>query len=364
LSTKPALKKCPFCAAWVADALDKCSYCRLDLPMPRTCPFCRQRVSVTAKVCPFCAEDISAGVTDPAADKAESHEAEPSHPPHSERNGAKPVLTPKSILGALFSITALWLLTLAMTYSSGCDGGKSADVIRAPNSGTSSNPAAVTRPTSSPPSTSISIPPSNPRLSKGQIAKLAAGSKETVNVGRTLEDFSQWTKCYDRVDGVLDCAFNLVHDKRILLLPKGTTVKVMDVRTNPLNPSALIGHVVQAQVLSGTSRGQAVWTLESNLNVEPTASDELADLRRRQEIFARLSAGEAKAMATADRRYPEPPLGTPYSEAYAKRANAHDTLFSKLLDESDDNIQSKYGLSREQLVRIKIEGNKAGWPKQ
>src|SRR5262245_4552199 len=99
MSPTVPVKNCPFCRAVIADALNKCPYCRLDLPMPRTCGFCRQRVSESAKVCPFCAEDISASTDEAQASKVEVGEQQPLLAV--EVQAPQPLITPKRVVAAV-----------------------------------------------------------------------------------------------------------------------------------------------------------------------------------------------------------------------------------------------------------------------
>jgi hypothetical protein len=86
-------------------------------------------------------------------------------------------------------------------------------------------------------------------------------------------------------------------------------------------------------------------------------------LRRRQAIFRLLNTAEKNAMAVADQRYPEPPVGTPVDQVYLRRAEQHDTIFTNERQGLFDKIGERFGLSQDGLVKIRIEGNRARWPK-
>jgi len=130
-----------------------------------------------------------------------------------------------------------------------------------------------------------------PRFSRGQFARLVWGSTTAIEVARTPEDFGQWTKCFDVVEGVTNCVARLMmrppgtplfspeeqrrtgrswdwQAAKVFGLPSGTKVEIAEIRDNPLHPSVLNGQLVEVLVLEGLSRGQLVWTLENYLTLE------------------------------------------------------------------------------------------------
>jgi hypothetical protein len=100
----------------------------------------------------------------------------------------------------------------------------------------------------------------------GDIVRLMLGQSSVIEMALTAAHYGEFTQCMDK-PGSIHCVAGLVDTRKIILLPRGTRVRVLAYRENAYHARVLAGELVQVRILDGGPfHDKSMWTLENRIS--------------------------------------------------------------------------------------------------